>query len=80
MPNVVKYKDVNFPEGSPIVGERMATNGFYTGQHKGTPMQDAKVEGVQGAKQVEANTVRYGTIMGDALDTKTFPEKESAGA
>jgi molybdenum cofactor biosynthesis enzyme len=76
MPNVVKYKDVSFPATSPIKGERMATNGNYTGQHKGTPMQDAKVSGVQSAKQVEANIVRYGTIMGDAADTN-FPVKET---
>lgn len=76
MANRVKYKNVDFPEGSPIVGERMATNGNYTGQHKGTPMQDAKVGGVQGAKQVEANIVRYGTIMGDAKDAN-FPQKEA---
>ena len=76
MPNKVKYKNVDFPAGSPIVGERMATNGNYTGQHKGTPMQDAKAEGVQAAKQVEANTIRYGTIMGDAKDTN-FPVKET---
>lgn len=76
MANKVKYKNVDFPEGSPIVGERMATNGNYTGQHKGTPLQDAKVSGVQTPKQVEANIVRYGTIMGDAKDAN-FPEKEA---
>lgn len=76
MPNVVKYKNVDFPANSPIKGERMATNGCYTGQHKGTPMQDAKVGGVQAAKQVEANIVRHGTLMGDAADTN-FPTKET---
>lgn len=76
MPKIVKYKNVDFPVGSPIAGERMATNGFYTGQHKGTPTQDAKVDGVQTAKQVEANTIRYGTLTQDALDTN-FPVKET---
>ena len=76
MANKVKYNNVEFPEGSPIAGERMATNGNYTGQHKGTPMQDAKVDGVQAAKQVEANIVRYGTIMGDAKDAN-FPQKKA---
>lgn len=74
MANEVKYNNVNFPEGSPVAGERMATNGCYTGQHKGTPMQDAKVSGVQTAKSVEAGIVRYGTLMGDAADTN-FPTK-----
>lgn len=76
MANKVKYNNVEFPEGSPIAGERMATNGNYTGQHKGTPMQDAKVGGVQAAKQVEENIVRYGTIMGDAKDAN-FPQKKA---
>jgi molybdenum cofactor biosynthesis enzyme len=74
MANTVKYNDVNFPSGSPIAGERMATNGNYTGEHKGTPLQDAKVSGVQTAKSVEAGIVRYGTLMGDAIDTN-FPTK-----
>lgn len=75
MANQVKYADLNWHSGSPVAGERLATNGYYTGQHKGTPMQDAKASGTQAAKSVEANTVRYGTIMGDAIDTKTFPTK-----
>lgn len=77
MPNLVKYNNVNFPVGSPIAGERMATNGCYTGQHKGTPMQDGKVEGVQTAYAVENATVRHGTMMGDAADTN-FPTKANA--
>lgn len=60
-----------------VKGERLATNGYYTGQHKGTPMQDAKVSGTQSANSVEASTVRYGTILGDAIDNVTFPGKQS---
>lgn len=75
MPNEVKYANLNWHSGVPVAGERLATNGHYTGQHKGTPLQDAKAGGVQGANTVEASTVRYGTILGDAADTKTFPTK-----
>lgn len=75
MPNEVKYANLVWPD-TPVKGERLATNGHYTGQHKGTPLQDAKVEGTQAANSVEAATVRYGTIMGDAIDTRTFPTKQ----
>ena len=75
MPNVVKYANLNWHDGVPVAGERLATNGHYTGQHKGTPMRNAKVSGTQTANKVEENTVRYGTILGDAADTKTFPTK-----
>ena len=70
MANKVKYANVDFPSGSPIVGERMATNGHYTGEFKGTPMQD--VENKHPANYphyVEGVTVRYGTILQDAIDT-----------
>ena len=59
MPNIVKYAPVNRDNG-----ERVATNGYYTGYKKGTPTQ-AENE-VIGAYDVEEGTVRYGTMMGDA--------------
>lgn len=59
MANIVKYAPVKRTNG-----ERIATNGYYTGYKKGTPMQ-AKNE-VVGAYDVEDNTIRYGTMMGDA--------------
>lgn len=68
MPNEVKYKDVNWPVGTPIAGERLATNGHYTGEHKGTVMQDALTEGTDAAYSVENATVRLGTMMQDAKD------------
>lgn len=74
MPNEVKYSDVNFPAGSPIAGERMATNGHYTGEFIGVPMQDAKnIEEANQPHYVESVVVRYGTMMQDAAD-KNFPE------
>ncbi len=73
MPNEMKYGNVNWPEGSPIAGERLATAGEYTGQHKGTVMQD-NLAAVDNAPYLRAReTVRYGTITPDAGDDN-FPD------
>ena len=72
MANEVKYNNVEWPDGSPIKGERLATNSFYTGQHKGTPTQDALTGADNDAYLIERNTVRLGTLMGDAQD-ENFP-------
>lgn len=68
MANEVKYNNVDWAEGTPIAGERLATNGHYTGEHKGTPMQDAKHAEANVAHCVESAIVRYGTMMQDAAD------------
>ena len=62
--NEVKYNDQVW--GEPIAGERLSTNGYYTGEHKGTPTPDAKAE--MTAHSVEAATVHLGTITPDALE------------
>lgn len=73
MPNEMKYGNVDWPEGSPIEGERLATNGEYTGQHNGTPMQDA-LSGADNEPYLRAReTVRYGTLTPDAADDN-FPD------
>ncbi len=73
MPNEMKYGNVNWSEGSPIDGERMATNGEYTGQHIGTPIQDA-LSGADNEPYLSAReTVRYGTLTPDASD-EHFPD------
>lgn len=72
MANIVKYSNVNWPEGSPIAGERLATNGHYTGEFKGTPMQDAKSADANAPHYVEGATVRLGTMTQDAID-ENFP-------
>jgi len=74
MANEVKYQNVVWSEDSPIAGERMATNGFYTGEHKGTVTQDALDEANSVAHYVETATVRLGTLMGDAADPN-FPKR-----
>lgn len=74
MPNVTKYANADWPEGSPISGERMATAGEYTGQHKGTVMQDA-IPGADNAPYLRAReAVRYGTLTPDAADSN-FPDR-----
>lgn len=70
MANEVKY--ANQVWGEPIAGERLSTNGHYTGEHLGTVMQDVAVEGVNQPHVVEEAIVRYGTMMKDAKDTE-FP-------
>lgn len=72
MANKIKYANVDWAEGTPIAGERLATNGHYTGEHLGTPMQDGKYEEGNTAHYVEGATVRLGTMTQDAIDTK-FP-------
>lgn len=69
MANIVKYE--NQVWGEPIPGERLSTNGHYTGEHKGTPMQDAKTEGVDAPHSVEEGIVRLGTMMQDAIEGST---------
>lgn len=72
MPNEMKYGNVDWPEGSPVAGERLATAGEYTGQHIGTALQDA-LEGADNEAYFGAReTVRYGTITQDAAD-EDFP-------
>ena len=74
MANEVKYK--NQVWGAPIAGERLSTNGHYTGEHIGTPTQDSLGEETtnNNAHYVEDVTVRYGTITQDSVSGST-PEK-----
>jgi len=69
MANEVKYQ--NQVWGEPITGERLSTNGHYTGEHKGTPMQDAKDASANTPHYVEGVTVRYGTMTQDAIEGST---------
>lgn len=69
MANEVKYQ--NQVWGEPISGERLSTNGHYTGEHKGTPMQDAKNASANTAHYVESAIIRYGTMTQDAIESST---------
>ena len=68
MPNEVKYQNQVWSD--PIAGERLSTNGFYTGERLGTPTQDALGEDTtnKNAWYVEDVTIRYGTITQDAIE------------
>lgn len=65
----VKYENQIW--GEPITGERLSTNGHYTGEHMGTPMQDAKDASANTPHYVEGVTVRYGTMTQDAIEGST---------
>jgi hypothetical protein len=67
MANVVKYE--NQVWGKPISGERLSTNGHYTGEQLGSVTQDAKVN--MTAHMVEENIVRLGTMTQDAIEGST---------
>lgn len=71
MANEVKYQ--NQVWGEPISGERLSTNSHYTGECKGSPLQDALGENTtnNNAHYVEENIVRYGTMAQDAIEGST---------
>jgi hypothetical protein len=77
MANTFKYENQIW--GEPIAGERLSTNGHYTGEHKGTPTQDALGDGTTNSNPhyVEDVTIRYGTITQDAVEGST-PEVATA--
>ncbi len=68
MPNEMKYGNVDWPSNSPISGERLSTSGEYTGQHKGTVIQDSLSDADNGAYLRARETIRYGTLTPDAGD------------
>ena len=77
MPNEIKYNNVDWGEGTPIAGERLATNGHYTGEHKGTPTQDVKATSEANAPHYrETGIVRLGTMLQDVKD-ESFPTVKS---
>ena len=67
MANEVRYQ--NQVWGEPLTGERLSTNGHYTGEHMGSVTQDAKASMV--AHMVEDAIVRYGTMTQDAIEGST---------
>lgn len=67
MANIVKYQ--NQVWGEPIDGERLSTNGHYTGEQLGTVTQDALV--AMQPHMVEDSIVRLGTITQDAIEGST---------
>lgn len=69
MDNKIKYQPQVW--GEPIAGERLSTNGHYTGEHISTVIQDAKDEASNVAHVVEEGIVNLGTVMQDAVEGST---------
>ena len=71
MANTVKYQNQIW--GEPLTGERLSTNGHYTGEHIGTPTQDALGADTTNTntRYVDGVTIRYGTITQDAIEGST---------
>ena len=76
MANELKYKNQVWGEATPIAGERLSTNGYYTGEQRGTAIQDALVEGTTPAKLAESKAVHVGTMLQDAIAGST-PDVEA---
>lgn len=81
MANLLKYSAVNWAEGTPIAGERLASNALYTGEQVGAVMQDtlkSKLTGTltlsssayAGDKQVKINCESGNVVKGDTLKIK----------
>lgn len=71
----VKYTDQTWTGGTPIDGEQLSVNGYYTGQHIGTPMQGkGETEANGDAYYTQHKTVRYGTITQDAASNANMPQ------
>ena len=70
MANEKKYLDQTWGETYSISGETLSSNGFYTGEHKGLPMQDyADTAGANSDGHfVEHSTIRFGTLLQDATE------------
>lgn len=55
--------------------ERVSTNGYYSGHHIGTVMQDAAVDANNDKYQVEDGTIRMGTMTPDAISNSQPSER-----
>lgn len=64
-----------YKEQTNAAGERVSTNGYWTGHQKGSVMQDAKNVGGTQPYAVELNSVHMGAMLQDAKDSN-FPEVE----
>lgn len=69
-----KYNDQTWTGGTPIDGEQLSVNGYYTGEHLGTPAQGkGETDANADAHYVEHNTVRFGTITQDGAANANMP-------
>lgn len=73
---ITKYEDQKWSGGTPIDGEQLSSNGYYTGEKIGTPTQGTgETAANKDAHHVEHNTIRYGTIMQDAATNANMPSE-----
>lgn len=59
--------NVQYENQTDASGDRISTNGYYTGHHKGTVMQDALKDADNAPYYNERMTERQGTMTQDAL-------------
>lgn len=76
---ITKYVDQKWPADTPVEGEQLSVNGYYTGEHMGTPMQDGMYPDANtDPYYVEHVTVRYGTMTQDGASDANMPVKSNA--
>lgn len=76
---ITGYVDQKWSGGTPIDGEQLSVNGFYTGQHIGTPTQgNGETEANADPYYTEHVTLRQGTITQDGDADANMPTKATA--
>lgn len=72
-----EYDNQNWTGSTPIDGERLSTNGYYTGNHIGKPMQGhGETEANADPYYVATKSYRYGTILQDKDPNANMPTKK----
>lgn len=76
--NIFKYADQKWTEPESVKDEVLTINGHYTGEHLGTPIQDAADATVSADPYYVAHrTDHYGTISQDADSNANMPTKSA---
>lgn len=76
--NIFKYADQKWTTPDSVANEVLSVNGHYTGEHLGTPMQDAKDAVVSADPHYVAHhTDHYGTITQDVDSNANMPTKSA---
>ena len=78
---ITKYKDQKWTGDTPIDGQQLSVNGYYTGHHMGKPMQsNGETELNNDPYYVAHKTVRFGTVMQDKASNANMPEVDATKA
>lgn len=76
----VKYTDQTWTDPESVAGEQLSVNGYYTGEHIGTPTQGAgETEANNDPHYVEHQTIRFGTMTQDMGENANMPQVASEG-